>query len=364
MAQRVEERPGPKIDLQPSRQLGDWMAEHRLSLGFTTYQAGLLFLIGLQPDGRFRFFNRSFPRCMGLWADGQALWMSSLYQLWRFENALPPGETHEGYDRQYVPRVAYSTGDLDIHDIAVDGDGRVVFVNTLYSCLATVSDRHSFVPLWKPPFISKIAAEDRCHLNGMAMADGRPVYVTAISRSDAPAGWRDRRDRGGCLVDVGSGEVVVAGLSMPHSPRVHRDRPWLLESGTGFFGSVDVGRGRFEPTAFCPGYLRGLAFAGNFAVAGLSKCRRERSFSGLKLQDTLAERDVEARCGLVVIDLRSGDIVHWLWIEGDIEELYDVIVLPGVVQPMALGVVTDEIRRAITIGEPPESDGIDAFPLA
>lgn len=341
----------PKFEMLASRQMASWLAEQRLSIGFTTYQAGMLFLVGLLPSGRFCFFNRMFSRCMGMWAGGDSIWLSSLYQLWRFDNVLEPGQTRDGYDRAYVPRVAYTTGDLDIHDIAVDGTGRVVFVNTLYSCLATASDRCSFVPLWRPPFISKLAAEDRCHLNGLAMADGRPRYVTAISRSDVPSAWRDRRDHGGCVIDVERNEVIAEGLSMPHSPRLYRGRLWMLESGSGHFGTLDPATGRFQPVTFCPGYLRGLAFHGDFAVVGVSKSRRDRAFSGLRLEQNLKSKDAEARCGILVIDLRSGDIVHWLHIEGEIEELYDVVALAGAVRPMAFGVLTDEIRRIVTFTE-------------
>ncbi len=151
----------PAFELIASRQFTAWLVEQRLSLAFTTYQTGKMFLIGLQPDGRLSVFERTFNRCLGLWGDGQTLWMSSLYELWRFENVLDAGQVANGYDRVYVPRVGYVTGDLDIHDVAVDADGGVVFVNTLFGCLATISDRHSFIPLWKPPFLSKLAAEDR-----------------------------------------------------------------------------------------------------------------------------------------------------------------------------------------------------------
>ena len=342
----------PKLVITGSRQFNAWLAEQRLSLAFTTYQAGKLFFIGLTPpEGRLSIFERTFNRCMGLCADGDTLWMSSLYQLWRFENALEPGRAHDGYDRLYVPQVGYVTGDLDIHDVAVDGDGRVVFVNTLFSCLATTSERHSFEPIWRPPFVTRLAAEDRCHLNGLAMENGRPRYVTAVSRSDVADGWRDRRTDGGCVIDVESGEIDVSGLSMPHSPRLHQGRLWLLDSGTGFLGTVDTDAGAFEPVAFCPGYTRGLCFSGTFAILGLSKARGNRTFSGLELDKNLAERDGEARCGLVVVDLKSGDAVHWLRIEGVIEELYDVVTLPGAIRPMALGFKTDEIRRTISVGE-------------
>ena len=340
----------PALNVLASRQFTSWLAEQGASLAFTTYQTGKLFLVGLQPDGRLSLFERTFNRCLGLWSDGQTLLMSSLYQLWRFENTLPTGQVASGFDRVYVPRVGYVTGDLDIHDVAMDADGRIVFVNTLFGCLATISERHSFAPFWQPPFLSKLAAEDRCHLNGMALENGRPAYVTTVSQSDIVDGWRDRRQDGGCVIDVRTNEMVAVNLSMPHSPRTYRDQLWLHNSGTGYFGRVDRSAGTFEPLTFCPGYLRGLSFTGDYAVVGLSQCRENRTFQGLSLDENLKSHDADAHCGLCVIDLRSGDLVHWLWLSGVVQELYDVVVLPGVRRPSALGFKTDEIRRTLSVG--------------
>ena len=343
----------PELELMGSRQFNSWLAEQKLSLAFTTYQSGKLFLIGLQPDGRLSVFERTFNRCMGLHATAQTLYMTSLYQLWRFENTLEPAQVHEGYDRAYVPQMAWTTGDLDIHDVAPGKDGRPVFVNTLFGCLATVSETHSFVPLWKPPFLSKLAAEDRCHLNGLAMEAGAPCYVTSVSQTDVNDGWREHRRDGGTVTDVRSNEIVLTGLSMPHSPRLHKDKLWLLDSGTGHFGYVDRAKGKFESVAFCPGYMRGLAFIGDYAIVGLSLNRENKTFQGLALEDNLKKKKTEPRCGLQVVDLRTGDVVHWLRIEGVVRELYDVVALPGVRRPMALGFKTDEIRRVISIGPNP-----------
>ena len=211
--------PSVALEINCSRQFTAWLAEQKFSLAFTTYQAGKLFLIGRQPNGRLSIFERSFERCMGLWAKESSLYISSLYQIWRFENVLESEQIHNGYDCLYVPQVGYITGDLDVHDLTVDNTGKLVFVNTLFSCLATVSEQYSFIPLWQPSFISRLAAEDRCHLNGLAMREGQPRYVTACSQSDVADGWRDKRCDGGCLIDVSSNEVLVRGLSMPHSPR-------------------------------------------------------------------------------------------------------------------------------------------------
>ena len=346
-------RAEPAFELSTSRQFPRFLAEHQLSLAFTTYQAGKLFLLGLQPDGRVSVFERTLERCMGMVASPQTLHVATLYQIWRFCNALDPGALHQGHDALYAPRVGWVTGDLDVHDLGLLPDGRPVFANTLFSCVATVSDTHSFVPLWKPRFISRLAAEDRCHLNGLAMQEGVPRYVTVVGCSDVADGWREHRAQGGCVIDMASSEVVVGGLSMPHSPRLHAGKLWLHNSGTGEFGYVDEQAGRFVPVAFCPGYLRGMAFAGDFAVVGLSQPRGNKTFSGLALDDALAQRGAQARCALMVIDLKTGDAVHWVRFGGVVQELYDVVALPGVVRPAAIGFKADNIRRVITVGEGP-----------
>jgi uncharacterized protein (TIGR03032 family) len=342
----------PWVQVTGSPRLWNWLAEHRVSLAFTTYQTGKLFLLGRHPEGRLDVFERTFNRAMGLWADGQTLWLSTLYQLWRFENLLKPGEMHEGHDRLYVPKMANTTGDIDIHDVAIDHSGRPLFVSTSFGCIATLAERSSFMPLWRPPFLSKLAAEDRCHLNGLALENGHPRFATAVSTSDVVDGWRDRRRDGGVVVSIPEGRVIASGLSMPHSPRLRSGRLWLHNSGTGYFGSVDPGGGSFEPLTFCPGYLRGLAFVGDFAVVGLSHPRHDQTFGGLALNDELAKRNAASRCGLLIINLRTGDVGHWLRVEGLVRELYDVAVLPQVSRPMALGLKSDEIQRMIAIGEP------------
>src|SRR4051794_18650371 len=183
--------PEPWLEVTCSRHFTAWMAEQQVSLACTTYQTGKLLLFGRKPDSELAVFERNFSRCMGLWGDGQTLWMSSLYQLWRLENMLRPGETYQGHDRLFTPKVGYTTGDLDVHDIVVESGGRLVFVATNFGCLATFNERYSFTPLWRPSFLSKLAAEDRCHLNGLALENGKCRYVTAVSPSDVVDGWRD-----------------------------------------------------------------------------------------------------------------------------------------------------------------------------
>lgn len=339
----------PRLEITASRLFTSWLASQRASLAFSTYQAGKLFFIGLDEQGRIAVFNRTLARVMGLAAHGDTLWVATLWQLWRFENALAAGARRDGFDRWYVPQLAYTTGDIDIHDVAVDAAGEPVFVSTLYSCVARPDPRVSFRPLWRPPFVSRYAPEDRCHLNGLAMRDGEPAFATCVGRSDANEGWREHRANGGLLLDIASDEIACSGLSMPHSPRWYRDRLWLLNAGSGEFGWVDLARGRFEPVAFCPGFLRGLAFVGGYAVVGLSMQRENRTLRGLELDQRLVDKGVAARCALQVIDLERGDVAHELRIEGLVTELFDVAALPGARNPAAVGLRSDEIRRTIVL---------------
>lgn len=349
-----EQSPEEKLAITTSRGFSQWLGSIRSALAFTTYQAGKLFFLGLKPDATLAIFERTFARSMGLGvsADGRTMAVATQYQIHRFDNVLPAGElSGDETDAVFAPHATWVTGDLDTHDVAFGTDLRPIFVNTLFSCIASVSDGHSFKPLWTPPFISRLAAEDRCHLNGFSVEDGAPLYATAVSRSDVFDGWRDRRDGGGVVIDVGSGEIIAEGLSMPHSPRLHDGRLWLLNSGTGELGNVDLKSGRFEAVAFCPGYARGLAFAGDHAIVGLSQPRDNLTFSGLRLDSALRERDAEPRCGLAVIDLSTGDMTAWVRIEGLVRELYDVAVLPGVRRPSLIGFKTAEVRYVISIEE-------------
>jgi uncharacterized protein (TIGR03032 family) len=340
--------PRPVFELTTSPHFPAWLAAQRASLVFTTYQTAKVFFIGLQPTGRLSIFERTLERVMGLSVSASTLHLSTLYQIWRFENALAPGKTFQGYDAVYTPRESRVTGELDVHDVEVDDAGRVLFSNTLFNCVATFDPQHSFRPVWQPPWISKLVPEDRCHLNGLALRDGKLRYVTAVSRSDVTDGWRDKRRAGGVVVDVETNEIVCDGLSMPHSPRWHRGSLYLIDSGSGFFGRVDLEERAFERLVFCPGFARGLAFSGDFALIGLSDRRETRTFQDLELEENLRARDAEARAGLLVVDLRDFSTPHWLRLAGVVRELYDVGVLPGIIRPMAVGFQSDEIRRYLS----------------
>ena len=346
--------PSEPFTLTTSRLFTSWLAAQNASIAFSTYQAGKLFIIGTNAEGSLSVFERTIERPMALHAEESegraALYLSSLYQLWRFSDAQAGGD-YNGYDRLYVPRQSWVTGDIDIHDIKIDDQGRVIFVNTLFSCLATVSTDASFTPIWKPSFISKLAAEDRCHMNGLAMRDGKPAFVSAVAATDIADGWRDKRKDGGVIIDISTNEIVATGLSMPHAPRWRDGKLWLVNAGTGELGFIDPRDGGFTPVCFCPGFLRGLSFLNDYAIITMSLPRGNRTFEGLPLDERMKEANAEPRCGLAIIDLNTGDLVHWLRLEGIISELFDAVVIPGVKRPAAIGFRSDEVRRILTIGD-------------
>ena len=360
--------PDGTTNISCSRGLADWLSMQRVSIALSSYQTGQLFLIGLLPNQGISIHQRNFVRAMGLVGQSDRIYVAGIEAVWRLENVLRGHErANQHFDRLYVPRNAQVTGDLDIHELGIEGSGRVVFVNTKYSCLATFSLSQSFKPLWKPTFISKLAAEDRCHLNGLAMLDGRPKYVTAVSRSDTLDGWRERRHEGGVIIDVETDRIVSEELSMPHSPRLAGGTLYALDSGRGHLVRVDRQSGKREVVAFCPGFLRGLSIWNNHALVTVS-LPRDGTFKGLELESSIKARDGEAWCGCYVIDLQSGDIRHWIRLDGFIKELFDVAVLPGVQCPMAVGLGTPELQHIITLeplaGQSPTVQEGEALPLS
>lgn len=337
----------PQLEFHGSRLFTAWLAEAGVSLAFTTYQTGKIFMIGLNKDGGLSIYERTFPRPMGIGVRGDTIWVSGLQHMWRFENFLTPAQEVDGYDRLFVPVVTHLTGDIDVHDVHVNGAGKPLFIATRFNCLATLDDRHSFVPLKLPRFIDRLAAEDRCHLNGLAMQGDTPAFATAVSSTNVAESWRDNRIGGGVVIDLHKNEVIADGLSMPHSPRLHGDNLWLLNSGTGELGKLDRRAGKFEPVCFLPGFARGLSIVGHHAVVSLSNPRENRTFADLPFGERLARERLANWVGLAVVNLLTGDVEHRLETRGYINEIYDCAVMPGITSPSFLGLKSDQTRFSL-----------------
>lgn len=325
-----------------------WLRQVNASLVLSSYQVGRLVSIGQDEQGIWTS-HALFRGCMGFAERGGVLAVSTSSQVILYTHLkgdLKREQFEAGCDRVYFPRMSWFTGDLKIHDVALTDQDEIVFVNTAFDCLATVDLNHSFKQLWRPPFITQ-GGGDRCHLNGLSLIDGQPAFVTAIGRSDEPGGWRQHKRAGGLLIDTRNNHIVLDSLSMPHSPRWHQGKLWLIDSGNGDFGYVDLATAKFEPVAFCPGFGRGLALMDDWAVIGLSNMRRYKAFEGLVLGEKLERLNMAPVCGLIVVSLTTGKIVHWVAIEQSIQELYEVAVLPGVQRPMVVSPQHDLAHRIV-----------------
>ena len=327
-----------------------------VSLLVSTYQAGKVAAVAARAGGLSLTFH-NFDRPMGLAARPGMLAVGARTQVHYLTSApdiaprLAPAGRH---DACFLARSAHHTGEIQGHEMAWGAGGELWVVNTLFSCLCTVGGPaggdFSFVPRWKPPFVTALAAEDRCHLNGLALGpDGRPAFVTVMGQTDTPQGWRPGKATGGCLLHVPTGRVVASGLAMPHSPRVHGGRVWVLDSGAGRLAVVDPATGGVQTVAEVPGYTRGLAIhagpagAGTFAFVGLSRIRETSVFGGVPIAD---KRD-QLWCGVAAVHLETGRAVAYLRFTSGVDELFAVEVLAGARDPAVFGPHADADGRPV-----------------
>lgn len=341
-----------EVRYEHSRNLPAVLEHLGVSLLVSTYQAGKLFVVGAR-QGSLALSFHNFEKAMGLAVKRDRIAVGTRNQIWSLRSTpdIAPRLAPAGrYDGCFLARSSHFTGDIHAHELAWAGD-ELWCVNTLFSCLCTLDENHSFVPRWRPPFITALAPEDRCHLNGLAMSDGRPSYVTAHAETDTPDGWRANKTTSGALIHVPSGETVARGFAMPHSPRVHQERVWLLDSGKGRLVVVNPTTADVETVAELPGYTRGLALYDSFAFVGLSKIRETATFGGMPI----AERRAELQCGVAIVDLRTGRRLAHLELQSGVEEIFAVQVLPGIRFP-ALSGPYPEVDGVPTIWSAPESN--------
>lgn len=330
------------------------------SLAVTTYQAGKLMLVRAD-GGKLSLLLRSCERPMGLCLDPrrERMFVGTRRMVWTLRNEpsiAPQMEPAGRHDGCFVPRRAHVTGDIRCHEIAFV-NGSLWVVNTLLSCLCTLDDEQfGFVPRWRPSFIDRIAAEDRCHLNGLA-ADGNQVrFVTALGATNAADGWKSGKVGGGVLIDVATGATVARGFCMPHSPRCHAGRVFVLDSGRGHLCVVDPTNGKTDVVAALPGYARGLALVGRFAFVGLSRIREQHVFGGLPITERLDES--QRQCAIHAVDLQTGKFAGCLQFTEGCAELFDIQVLAGLRWPTVVG-FQDTTLDAILVA-PPETWKPDA----
>jgi uncharacterized protein (TIGR03032 family) len=354
---RPADRPAAALRSSSTSSFGELLDRVGGSLVASTYQSGRV--VTLRRSARtLNTHFRELPEPMGIARDGDRLAIGTGSSIVEYRNVPAVAEklpTELGsHDACFVPRRTHVTGDIRVHDVAYAA-GELWAVATRFSCLVTFDEDHSFVPRWRPPFVGALAPDDRCHLNGLAMVDDRPGFVTALGASDEPGGWRAHKASGGVLIDIDSSEVAIARLSMPHSPRWHRDRLWLLESGRGSLAVADLENGTVETVAELPGFTRGLALAGPFAFVGLSQVRESLTFGGIPLTARLAERE----CGVWVVDIETGTTIAFLRFEGEVREIFDVELLNGLRFPEIAEPESEAARLSYVVPDEALRAGLD-----
>lgn len=324
MNKKTQEPKSSKIDFSYPNSLVPMLHQMGATIVMSTYQAGKMMLIG-EHEGKLDIRYKEFPRPMGMvWEKGK-LFAGLGHGIWQFANYAGAANTIEPkgtYDACYLPQNIHFTADIDIHEMEVCND-ELYFINTKFSCLCINNGASSFKPVWKPPFISLLQPIDKCHLNGFCSRDGQPRYVTALGTSDEPLGWRATKADGGILMDITTNEILAKGLSMPHSPRWHQEKLWLLESGKGALSYYDFKKKKVIQVATLPGFTRGLQMIGDLAFIGLSKVRESVTFSGLPITK-LSKRVA----GVWVVNIKTGEIVSFIEFTDGIDEVFAVSVLP------------------------------------
>ncbi|MCA9131255.1 MAG: TIGR03032 family protein, partial [Planctomycetales bacterium] len=315
----------------------------------TTYQAGKLMVLGTH-GGQLHISFLDYDQPMGLAVSPLRIALGSRRQIHFFVPAHETQSRQQFHDGCFVPRSAFYTGTIHGHELGWGRDGCWI-VNTLFSCLSTLHDDYSFVPRWRPPFVTELIDQDRCHLNGLALEDGRPKYVTAMGQTDSAQGWRLNKATGGSVLEVPSGQVICDNLAMPHSPRLHGGQLWVLDSGHGTLNRLDVSSGKHEIVERLPGYTRGLSFCGQFAFVGLSKIRETSVFGGIPI----ADRRDELRCGIGVVELISGNTVAVFQFHSGVSEIFAVEVLAGFSNPLFAGASVNQQDQEVWIVPNPSS---------
>ncbi|MEL6969873.1 MAG: TIGR03032 family protein [Bacteroidota bacterium] len=336
----------PPFSCQYNPAFAQVLHQLNLSLALSTYQAGKVVLISPQDEQRIIQLPRTFRKAMGLALHQDRMAIATLDEVIVLRNSSELAQHYPQkpgvYDSMYMPRATFHTGALDIHDLEWGKDG-LYAVNTIFSCLCRIDALYNFTPIWQPPFVSKLAAEDRCHLNGMAMQNGQPAFATAFNQGDQPKSWREDILKTGIVMRVPDGQLIAEGLAMPHSPRLYPEGLFVLESGRGQLTHIDLDSGKTNIIFQHPGFLRGMDRYGDYLFIGVSQVRAS-SKTFAKIDD----RFKQSPAGILVVHLPSGKLVGQLAYQASVEEIYDVKVLPQVRRPNILSTLQEDYKLGLT----------------
>ena len=346
----MQSTPPPPFSCTFSPNLPELLRQLGCTIALSTYQAGKVVFLSAKNDDKLVQLPRHFAKPMGIALHGNKMAIACLDEVLVLVNS-PQLAAHypkspNTYDAMYMPRASYFTGQIDIHDLDYGVNDQLFAVNTSFSCIIKIDDNYSFTPVWQPSFITNLASEDRCHLNGMALQNGMPKYVTAFHDTDTPQGWRERVADGGIVIDVESSEIIARDLPMPHSPRLFEGELFLLLSATGELVKLEKNSGKYQRVTQLNGFVRGLCKHGDYVFIGHSKLRQNSStFAKLKF----AEQATTA--GVSVVHLPTGALVGEIRYQSSVDEIYDVQVLPNCMAPGILNTEKPEYKLGLSTPE-------------
>ena len=343
-------QPLPPFSCIYSPNVPELLTQLGCTLAISTYQAGKVIFISPKDEEYLVQLPRTFNKAMGITLHGRKMAIATKDEVVVLANS-PELATHypknpNTYDGLFMPRATYYTGQIDIHDLDYGSDNSLYAVNTSFSCLIKIDDDYNFRPIWKPPFITSLASEDRCHLNGMAMKDGKPKYVSAFNQGDTFQSWRKVVTTDGIIMDVTTNEVVASNLAMPHSPRLFGDELYLLLSATGELIRLDVNTGKYDVVNQVDGFVRGLARCGDYVFVGLSRLRKNSSTFA-----KLAIADKALQAGVAIFHLPTGAFIGEIKYQSSVDEIYDVQVIPNMVRPGIMNTMKPDHKLGLTIPE-------------
>jgi uncharacterized protein (TIGR03032 family) len=331
-----------------SPQIPELLLKLQCSLAISTYQAGKIVFLSPKDENFLIQLPRTFDKPMGFSFDenNEKMVLACRDEVILFKN-VPDLAAHYPkspgtYDAMFLPRVTYHSGALDIHDLHFGKDNVLYGINTLFSCIVTFDESYNFTPYWTPPFISELASEDRCHLNGMAMHEGKPLYASAFNTGDTPRSWRDNITNTGVIFNVETNNQIAEGLAMPHSPKIYNDKLYVLLSATGQLVEVDINSGKTNEVYRFDAFLRGMTLVGDYLFISHSKLRKNSStFSKLPFAEKAD------KCGIYALHLPSGSLAGHIEYKTSVDEIYDLHALKGILRPNILNTKTEDHKMAL-----------------
>ncbi len=318
----------------------------KVSLVLSTYQAGRLMVLGSLDGLNLHQIPVGFKKPMGLMVEKNKLAVATLDSVYFFSNSENVVNTirlnEKKFDTVFLQRARYNTSTLDIHDIGF-GKGSLWGVNTMFSCISVFDINHSFIPKWKPPFISSLVPEDRCHLNSMIMEQGLPTYVSMLSMTDEKEGWRKDVMNTGAIMTVPGGEVMADGLALPHSLLDGGEYIYFLESGRGTLNRIHKKSKEREVIYDFQRFIRGMKRIDNYFFISYSALRKSSKTFGAISFDNPTDK-----AGVIVFDSDTQSVVAQLEYGSDIEEIYEIALFDGYLKPAIVNEGNEQYNDIIT----------------